>query len=82
MPGQEPLEHPIWTPSQLLPPKDEGKAVKSQRRQRSTGGALLREDRGSKELSLLWKRVVEICMEKVERAGSSPASCSVRIRAH
>jgi len=80
MPGQEPLEHPIWTSSQFLYlEKDEGRAEKSQRRQWSTAGALLCKDRGNKELSLLWKRVVEVCMKKMEITRSLPASRSVRI---
>lgn len=73
MTGQELLEHPIWT---LYLEKGEGRAEKSQRRQRLAVGASLRED-----LSLLCRRV-EVCVEKVQTAGSSPASCSVRIRGH
>lgn len=83
MPGQEPLEHPIWTPSRFLYlEKDEGRAETLQRRQLLTVGALLCEDRESKEMSLLWVRVVGVCVEKVGIAGSQPAPCSVRIRIH
>lgn len=76
---RNPWSIPLGAPLVPLPGEGWGKS-------RGLGGsrlkveALLREDRGSEELSSPWRRFAEVCVEEVEAAGSSPAPRSGRNR--